>query len=147
MAGFREDVVWSWSRSGSPALTAHMTEEQKLRKRRRAFCLTRIKSRNSPAGHEPREPVLYNNIPFMIHGWLGREIKHICSNCQGAEPTEGEGTRFNAGGSGWESGTPVVLIHYCHLSVTAPSLLLVTFIEVKVGFSSASLRSPQSNSM
>ncbi|KAG7236126.1 hypothetical protein INR49_000690 [Caranx melampygus] len=31
-----------------------------------------------------------NNMPFIIHCQIGKEIKHICSNCRGAEPLDAE---------------------------------------------------------
>lgn len=95
-------MTCSWSRSGSgsatdsPSLTAAVVpEELKARKGRRAFCLTRIKSRYSSDGQQPAAN--NNNMPFMIHCQIGKEIKHICSNCRGAEPLDGESTRSRSG--------------------------------------------------
>jgi hypothetical protein len=40
----------------------------------------------------PQQPVANNNnnMPFIIHCQIGKEIKHICSNCRGADPRDGE---------------------------------------------------------
>ncbi len=142
MAGFRGDVMGSWSGSGSgsatdpPSLAAvPASEQQKPRKRRRAFCLTRMKSRSSSGKQHQHQPAANNNnTPFMIHCQIGKEIKHICSNCRGAEPPDGEGTRSTlllqrqggrgGGGGGGGGGvfTPLLLNEYCHLPVTAPCL-------------------------
>lgn len=108
MAGFRGDVMCSWSLSGSelandpPSLAVPVPEEQKASKRRRAFCMTRLKSRNSFDGHQRHPPAANNNsnMPFMIHCQIGKEIKHICSNCRGAEQLDGESTRFRS----WREG-------------------------------------------
>lgn len=86
----------SWSGSGSatdcPSVAAAVPGEQKPRKRRRAFCLTRMKPRNSSGAQEQHQPAANNNnnMPFIIHCQIGKEIKHICSNCRGAEPLDGE---------------------------------------------------------
>ncbi|KAM8746420.1 phosphatase and actin regulator 1 isoform 1-T1 [Acanthopagrus schlegelii] len=96
MAGFGGDVMCSWSGSGSatdcPSVAAAVPGEQKPRKRRRAFCLTRMKSRNSSDAQEQHQPAANNNnnMPFIIHCQIGKEIKHICSNCRGAEPLDAE---------------------------------------------------------
>lgn len=50
--------------------------------------MTRIKSRN---GSDRQQPAANNNnTPFLIHCQIGKEIKHICSNCRGTEPRDGE---------------------------------------------------------
>nr|XP_046248701.1 phosphatase and actin regulator 1 isoform X2 [Scatophagus argus] len=95
MAGFGDDVTGSWSGSrratDSPSLAAPAAEEQKPKKRRRAFCLTRMKSRSSSDRKHQQPPAANNNnMPFMIHCQIGKEIKHICSNCRGAEPLDAE---------------------------------------------------------
>ena len=99
-------MVCSWSRPGPgsrtdpSSSTAPAREEEKPRKRRRAFCLGRMKSRSSSSfggRQQQREPAANNNnTPFIIHCQIGKEIKHICSNCRGAEPLDGEPS---AGGS------------------------------------------------
>ncbi|XP_054459349.1 phosphatase and actin regulator 1 [Anoplopoma fimbria] len=85
------DVMCSRSGSASaadhPPLVVPMSKEQKPRKRRGAFSLTRMKSRNCSHQHQP---AANNNMPFMIHCQIGKEIKHICSNCRGAEPLDAE---------------------------------------------------------
>ena len=88
-----------------PSVTAAVPGEQKPRKRRRAFCLTRMKPRNSSSAQQQHQPAANNNnMPFMIHCQIGKEIKHICSNCRGAEPLDGEDPvrldRVRAGGGG-----------------------------------------------
>lgn len=118
MAGFRGDVMCSGSElANDPAsLTVPVPEKQTARKRRRAFCLTRLKSRNSSDPQQRHPPTANNNMPFMIHCQIGKEIKHICSNCRGAEQLDGESTRFRSwmearGGGGGRGGrvcTPVV---------------------------------------
>ncbi|XP_074523864.1 phosphatase and actin regulator 1 isoform X2 [Halichoeres trimaculatus] len=97
MAGCGGDLMHSWSGSGSCGTTGSLSvavpvsEEQKPRKRRRAFCLTRIKTRSSSSGQQQHLPAANNNnMPFMIHCPIGKEIKHICSNCRGAEEPDAE---------------------------------------------------------
>lgn len=98
---------WSGSKTHGTSSTP-ASEEGKLRKRRRAFCLARMKSRNSSEKHQLQhhhEPAANNNnnTPFMIHC---KEIKHICSNCRGAEPLDGETLQvtLRAGGGGEGEG-------------------------------------------
>ncbi|KAM6922035.1 phosphatase and actin regulator 1 [Xenentodon cancila] len=75
-----------------------MCEEEKPRKRRRGFCLTRMKTRSGgcSGGGGSGEQQLYepapdnNNMPFLIHCHIGKEFKHICSNCRGEEPLDAE---------------------------------------------------------
>ncbi|XP_070764954.1 phosphatase and actin regulator 1-like [Enoplosus armatus] len=73
-------------------ISLHLETEEKPRKRRRAFCLNRMKSRNSSCKPHQHHPAANNNnnMPFMIHCQIGKEIKHICSNCRGAEPPDAE---------------------------------------------------------
>ncbi|XP_022060845.2 phosphatase and actin regulator 1 isoform X1 [Acanthochromis polyacanthus] len=90
------DVRRSWSGTGcqpdNSSSVVRESEEEKPRKRRKAFCLARIKSRNSSDGRQQQhQPAANNNnMPFMIHCQIGKEIKHICSNCRGAEPLDAE---------------------------------------------------------
>ncbi|CAN0401260.1 unnamed protein product [Rangifer tarandus platyrhynchus] len=49
------------------------------RPKRKAFYLLRMKSLKEPA------PNNNNNVSFVIHCQLGKEIKHICSNCSRGE--------------------------------------------------------------
>lgn len=114
MAGRGGDVMSSRSGSRSatnpqpqlqppprcPSPQAGASEEQKPRKRRRAFCLSRMKTSCSssakPAQHQPASN--NNNTAFMLHCHIGKEIRHICSNCRGAgaESLDGERTREKA---------------------------------------------------
>lgn len=52
--------------------------------------MTRIKSRNGSDRQQPAANNNNNNTPFLIHCQIGKEIKHICSNCRGTEPRDGE---------------------------------------------------------
>ncbi|XP_029905103.1 phosphatase and actin regulator 1 isoform X2 [Myripristis murdjan] len=102
MAGCEGEVVRPWygafSESDAPSSSAlaPMSEEEKPRKRR-AFCLVRMKSRNSnnsssssSSKQQQQQQAANNNMPFIIHCQIGREIKHICSNCRGVDPLEAE---------------------------------------------------------
>ncbi|XP_037324936.2 phosphatase and actin regulator 1 isoform X2 [Pungitius pungitius] len=93
-------------RSGSesdtdrPSSAATTCADPEPTRRRRAFCLTRMKSRNSSAKqqqqqhhhhhhHQQHHPTVNNNnnnTKFMI----GEEIRHICVKCRGAEPGDAE---------------------------------------------------------
>ncbi|XP_075944613.1 phosphatase and actin regulator 1 [Anarhichas minor] len=93
------DVMRSRSGSGSatdhPSLAAPVSEQQKPGKRRRAFRLTGMKSRHCSVKQpqqQQQQPAAHNNnnVPFTIHCQIGKEIKHICSNCRGAEPLDAE---------------------------------------------------------
>ncbi|XP_031641571.1 phosphatase and actin regulator 1 isoform X1 [Oncorhynchus kisutch] len=86
----------SWYASGSPndapsSFPAVIEEKPPMR---RAFYLLRKTSKNrsgSGKQQQQQQPVANNNnIPFMIHCQIGKEIKHICSNCRGADPHEVE---------------------------------------------------------
>ncbi|KAF1385324.1 hypothetical protein PFLUV_G00106550 [Perca fluviatilis] len=90
MAGRGGDVMCSWSGFGSATdlPSVAVSEEQKPRKRRRAFCLSRMKSRGKQ--QQPQPAANNNNMPFMMHCQLGKEIKHICRNCRGVEPLDAE---------------------------------------------------------
>lgn len=104
MAGRGGDVMCSWSGSGSTncalPLVVPASEEQTPKRRRRTFCPTRTKSRGSSGERRRRRQqqsaANNNNTPFIIHCHLGKEIKHICSNCRGAEPLDGERTRIGS---------------------------------------------------
>lgn len=99
MAGRGGDVMCSRSGSGSGSgsgttsgylpLVVAASEEQKLKRRRRSFCLAGMKSRKSFGKQQPQQPAANNNnnTPLM------KEIKHICSNCRGAETLDGERTQ------------------------------------------------------
>ncbi|KAA8589368.1 hypothetical protein FQN60_012733 [Etheostoma spectabile] len=91
MAGRGGDVMCSRSGFGSATVSPSLavSEDQKPGKRRRAFCLSRKKSRGEQQQHEPAANN-NNNVPFMIHCQLGKEIKHICRNCRAVEPLDAE---------------------------------------------------------
>lgn len=67
------------------------------RPKKKAFYLLRMKPLKEPAPNN-------NNVSFVIHCQLGKEIKHICSNCSRGEDTrDGEcrgspGLAASAGG-------------------------------------------------
>ncbi|MBN3315852.1 PHAR1 regulator, partial [Atractosteus spatula] len=81
-AGTRLPGTWVTAgyREGTPA---GMAEEKP---KKRAFYLVRMKPL---ANH--KEPANHNNMSFMIHCHIGKEIKHICSNCsRGNEAQDAE---------------------------------------------------------
>ncbi|XP_063307787.1 phosphatase and actin regulator 1 isoform X3 [Pelobates fuscus] len=52
--------------------------------RKKPFCLVRMKPLKEPVNNN-------NNVSFVIHCHIGKEIKHICSNCsRGEEAREAE---------------------------------------------------------
>lgn len=52
--------------------------------KKKAFYLVRMKPLKEPATNN-------NNVSFVIHCHIGKEIKHICSNCsRGEEARDGE---------------------------------------------------------
>lgn len=54
------------------------------RPKKKAFYLLRMKPLKEPAPNN-------NNVSFVIHCQLGKEIKHICSNCsRGEDARDGE---------------------------------------------------------
>ncbi|KAK6491810.1 phosphatase and actin regulator 1-like isoform X1 [Huso huso] len=64
------------------SVSAGMTEEKPKKK---AFYLVRIKPMNNT------EHANNNNVSFVIHCQIGKEIKHICSNCsRGKEAQDAE---------------------------------------------------------
>ncbi|XP_034093222.1 phosphatase and actin regulator 1 isoform X2 [Gymnodraco acuticeps] len=92
MAGRGGDVMCSWSGSAASEQTCSAaSDEQKPKKRSKAFSLTRMKSRNISGKQLQHQPAVHNNnMPFTIHCQIGKEIKHICSNCRGAEQRRAE---------------------------------------------------------
>ncbi|XP_077964007.1 phosphatase and actin regulator 1 isoform X2 [Gasterosteus aculeatus] len=93
------DVTCPWSGSESatdrPPSAAATCEDREPTERRRAFCLTRIKSRNGSAKqHHQQQHHLHpaaNNNNNIIHFVVGEEIGHICDKCRGgAEPRDAE---------------------------------------------------------
>lgn len=115
----------SWLRpgsvTGSSSLQAPVADEQKARKRRRrAFCLTRIKSRNG-SDRQQQQPAANNNnnnTPFLIRCQIGKEIKHICSNCRGTELRDGESSEQGLIVVGEEGGRPPYGFEWFLSSVT-----------------------------
>lgn len=60
--------------------------------KKRAFYLVRMKPLKEPLANNN------NNVSFVIHCHIGKEIKHICSNCsRGEEARDGES--FALGGA------------------------------------------------
>ncbi|XP_067086726.1 phosphatase and actin regulator 1 [Osmerus mordax] len=50
-----------------------------------------MKSRGRSQERQHQQPAANNNnIPFIIHCQIGKEIKHICSNCRRIDPQEAE---------------------------------------------------------
>lgn len=62
--------------------------------KKKAFSLVKIMSLGSKKGHGQQPHHLHNNnnnMPFTIHCHIGKEIKHICSNCsRGNDTQDGE---------------------------------------------------------
>ncbi|KAK2490074.1 hypothetical protein MC885_015870, partial [Smutsia gigantea] len=57
------------------------------RPKKKAFYLLRMKPLKEPAPNN-------NNVSYVIHCQLGKEIKHICSNCsRGEDARDGEAVR------------------------------------------------------
>ncbi|XP_068197675.1 phosphatase and actin regulator 1-like [Antennarius striatus] len=54
--------------------------------KKKAFSLVKIMSLSNKKGHN-QHPHHNNNIPFTIHCHIGKEIKHICSNCSRGNDT------------------------------------------------------------
>ncbi|XP_013978689.1 phosphatase and actin regulator 1 [Salmo salar] len=81
----------SGSRNDAPSPLPAVTEE-KPPKRIALYLLRKTSKNRSGSGkQQQQQPAANNNnIPFMIHCQIGKEIKHICSNCRGADPHEVE---------------------------------------------------------
>ncbi|XP_059358586.1 phosphatase and actin regulator 1 isoform X3 [Carassius carassius] len=47
----------------------------------KGFSLIKMMSLNYRKEKNPQQQQHHNNMPFMIHSHIGKEIKHICSNC------------------------------------------------------------------
>ncbi|XP_043984218.1 phosphatase and actin regulator 1-like isoform X1 [Gambusia affinis] len=82
-----------WSRFGlqidSSCAANPSDETQKQGERMGTFCLDKMKPRRLCGDRS--EAAVNNNIsPFMIRCQIGKEIKHICNNCRGAEPVDAE---------------------------------------------------------
>ncbi|XP_034743559.1 phosphatase and actin regulator 1-like isoform X1 [Etheostoma cragini] len=65
--------------------------------KKKAFSLVKIMSLSNKKGHG-QHPHHNNNMPFTIHCHIGKEIKHICSNCSRGNDTQEaeEGERLAA---------------------------------------------------
>ncbi|XP_031150015.1 phosphatase and actin regulator 1-like isoform X1 [Sander lucioperca] len=65
--------------------------------KKKAFSLVKIMSLSNKKGHD-QHPHHNNNMPFTIHCHIGKEIKHICSNCSRGNDTRDaeEGERLAA---------------------------------------------------
>lgn len=88
-SGYGPNIDCSWFNA------APVCDERKVKKRRRVFCLRRTRSRSSSGEEQEKEQeqqsfTTNNNMPFMIHSHISKEIKHICRNCRAAEPLDGE---------------------------------------------------------
>ncbi|XP_010789510.1 phosphatase and actin regulator 1-like [Notothenia coriiceps] len=55
--------------------------------KKKAFSLVKIMSLSNKKGHG-QHPHHNNNMPFTIHCHIGKEIKHICSNCSRGNDTQ-----------------------------------------------------------
>ncbi|XP_029308923.1 phosphatase and actin regulator 1-like isoform X3 [Cottoperca gobio] len=55
--------------------------------KKKAFSLAKIMSLSNKKGHG-QHPQNNNNMPFTIHCHIGKEIKHICSNCSRGNDTQ-----------------------------------------------------------
>lgn len=62
---------------------------------KRAFYLPRMKPPKEPAPNNNN-----NSVSFVIHSQLGKEIKHICSNCSRGEDARDGECRGPVGGGG-----------------------------------------------
>nr|XP_020451499.1 phosphatase and actin regulator 1-like isoform X1 [Monopterus albus] len=55
--------------------------------KKKPFSLVKIMSLSKRKGRD-QQPHLNNNMPFTIHCHIGKEIKHICSNCSRGNDTQ-----------------------------------------------------------
>ncbi|KAI1889205.1 hypothetical protein AGOR_G00176720 [Albula goreensis] len=88
MAGSAQTIMHgTWFTTNIPGYrdsTSAVMSDDKPKKK--AFYLVRMKSLNNN-----KQPAHNNNMPFMIHCHIGKEIKHICSNCsRGNEAQDAE---------------------------------------------------------
>ncbi|XP_056326167.1 phosphatase and actin regulator 1 [Danio aesculapii] len=67
-----------WSSSGKPM------EKPK----NKGFSLAKMMKLGCRKEKKNQNPQHHNNMPFMIHCHIGKEIKHICSNCSRAQDVE-----------------------------------------------------------
>uniref|UniRef100_A0A3P9HQA9 Phosphatase and actin regulator n=1 Tax=Oryzias latipes TaxID=8090 RepID=A0A3P9HQA9_ORYLA len=73
----------AWLTTGCRENTPVAVEKPK----KKAFSLVKIMSLSSRKGHG-QHPHNNNNMPFTIHCQIGKEIKHICSNCSRGNDTQ-----------------------------------------------------------
>lgn len=85
------------SSSCGQGLVSIMSNEKPKKK---AFYLVRMKPLKEHS-------IANNNVSFVIHCHIGKEIKHICSNCSGGEEAR-EGECRGAVGAGEGRGEPVL---------------------------------------
>lgn len=73
----------TWFATGCRENTPVAVEKPK----KKAFSLVKIMSLSNKKGHD-KPPYHNNNMPFTIHCTIGKEIKHICSNCSRGNDTQ-----------------------------------------------------------
>ncbi|KAK7945569.1 hypothetical protein WMY93_001297 [Mugilogobius chulae] len=73
----------TWFATGCRENTPVAVEKPK----KKAFSLVKIMSLNNKKGQD-KPPHHNNNMPFTIHCTIGKEIKHICSNCSRGNDTQ-----------------------------------------------------------
>ncbi|KAF7657554.1 hypothetical protein LDENG_00025670 [Lucifuga dentata] len=73
----------TWFTMGCQENTPVAVEKPK----KKTFSLVKIMSLNNKKGHG-KHPHHNNNMPFTIHCHIGKEIKHICSNCSRGNDTQ-----------------------------------------------------------
>ncbi|XP_020779094.1 phosphatase and actin regulator 1-like isoform X1 [Boleophthalmus pectinirostris] len=73
----------TWFATGCRENTPVAVEKPK----KKAFSLVKIMSLSNKKGHD-KPPHHNNNMPFTIHCTIGKEIKHICSNCSRGNDTQ-----------------------------------------------------------
>ncbi|XP_065810176.1 phosphatase and actin regulator 1 isoform X1 [Labrus bergylta] len=77
----------TWFSTGCRGNTAVAVEKPK----KKAFSLVKIMSLSNKKGHGQHPHHHHNNnnnMPFTIHCHIGKEIKHICSNCSRGNETQ-----------------------------------------------------------
>uniref|UniRef100_A0ACB8FCT0 Uncharacterized protein n=1 Tax=Sphaerodactylus townsendi TaxID=933632 RepID=A0ACB8FCT0_9SAUR len=92
--------------SSSSGCKGGTTPTQSVQKpKKRAFYLVRMKPLKEPLANNN------NNVSFVIHCHIGKEIKHICSNCSRAEEAPDAATEtvlfiadFHNHHNGWRRG-------------------------------------------
>lgn len=73
----------TWFATGCRENTPVAVEKPK----KKAFSLVKIMSLSNKKGYD-KHPHHNNNMPFTIHCTIGKEIKHICSNCSRGNDTQ-----------------------------------------------------------